>query len=249
MSAVAHPAPLTRPPLTRLTTVELRKMTDTRAGFWLLLLVVLSAVGVVVIVVLAGEDKDKTLEMMFSACVQAVNVLLPIVGLLAVTSEWSQRTALTTFTLVPERGRVIVSKLLAASALALAAALLCLISAAAGNLIAGGSWSLDLPHLYGGVLYQLLGMLGALAFGLMLMQSALAIVAHFVAPTIVAITVNTIHSLKGPSEWFDPGKTNQPLADGTMAGDDWAKLAVSMAIWIGVPLVLGLLRLRRYELK
>lgn len=34
-----------------------------------------------------------------------------------------------------------------------------------------------------------------------------------------------------------------------MAGDDWAKLAVSMAIWIGVPLVLGLLRLRRYELK
>ena len=30
----------TRPPLPRLTGVELRKMIDTRAGFWLLLLVV-----------------------------------------------------------------------------------------------------------------------------------------------------------------------------------------------------------------
>ena len=34
-----------------------------------------------------------------------------------------------------------------------------------------------------------------------------------------------------------------------MAGDDWAKLGVTVAIWVGVPLVLGLLRLRRHELK
>ena len=38
MTAATHTAPLTPPPLQRLTAVELRKMTDTRAGFWLLLL-------------------------------------------------------------------------------------------------------------------------------------------------------------------------------------------------------------------
>jgi hypothetical protein len=34
-----------------------------------------------------------------------------------------------------------------------------------------------------------------------------------------------------------------------MAGNDWGKLAVSTALWLGVPLVIGLLRLRRSELK
>ena len=34
-------------------------------------------------------------------------VVLPMVAILSVTSEWSQRSGLTTFTLVPSRGRVI----------------------------------------------------------------------------------------------------------------------------------------------
>jgi ABC-type transport system involved in multi-copper enzyme maturation permease subunit len=254
MTAVAHRAPLahtplTRPPLLRLTKVELRKMIDTRAGFWLLLLTVLSAVAAVVLVVAVGENADQDFASLFSISVQVISILLPVVGLLAVTSEWSQRTALTTFALVPERERVVTAKLLAATALTLVAVLACLAAAAAGNLIAGGSWHIDLADLYGGALFELLGMIGALAFGLMLMHSALAIVSYFVAPTVVGILVATIHSLKGPSEWFDTGQTTPPLAEGRMEGDDWAKLAVSMAIWVALPLALGLIRLRRHEIK
>jgi ABC-2 type transport system permease protein len=254
MTAVAHRAPLarqplTRPPLSRLTIVELRKMIDTRAGFWLLLLTFLSAVAAVVLVVIVGENADQDFASLFSISVQVISVLLPVVGLLAVTSEWSQRTALTTFALVPERGRVVAAKLLAATVLTLVAVVACLVASAAGNLIAGGSWSLDFADLYGGALFELLGMIGALAFGLMLMHSALAIVSYFVAPTVVGILDATIHSLDGPSEWFDTGKTMPPLAEGRMEGDDWAKLAVSLAIWVGVPLVLGLVRLRRHEIK
>ena len=33
-------------------------------------------------------------------------VILPMIAILSVTSEWSQRSGLTTFTLVPHRGRV-----------------------------------------------------------------------------------------------------------------------------------------------
>lgn len=254
MTAVAHSAPLarqplTRPPLSRLTAVELRKMIDTRAGFWLLLLTFLSAVAAVVLVVAVGENNDQDFASLFGISVQVISVLLPVVGLLAVTSEWSQRTALTTFALVPERGRVVVAKLLAATALTLVAVLVCLVASAAGNLVAGGSWRLGFDDLYGGALYELLGMIGALAFGLMLMHSALAIVSYFVAPTVVGILDATIHSLEGPSEWFDTGKTTPPLAEGRMEGDDWGKLAVSMLIWVGVPLLLGFLRLRRNEIK
>ena len=95
-------------------------MTDTRAGFWLLLLVVLSALAVVRHP-RGRRSRGPDVRLVFGDCVGIVSVLLPIVGLLLVTSEWSQRTALTTFTLVPERSRVVVAKLLAGCALALVA--------------------------------------------------------------------------------------------------------------------------------
>jgi ABC-2 type transport system permease protein len=248
MTALSYTDGLARPPLPRLTAVELRKMIDTRAGFWLLLLVGLSALASVVIVLAAGQSADHTMAGLFGTCIEAVSILVPVVGLLAVTSEWSQRTALTTFTLVPERGRVVTAKLLAGCGLAVTSVLVCLTAAAAGNAVAGGDWSFGLSHVSNGALYELIGMLGALALGLLLMHSALAIVTYFVAPTIIAVLVNIVPSLSGPAEWFDQSQTMAPLADDTMAAGDWARLGVSTAIWVGVPLVLGLLRLRRHEL-
>jgi ABC-type transport system involved in multi-copper enzyme maturation permease subunit len=242
-------AAITRPPMPRLTTVELRKMTDTRAGFWLLVSVVLSALAVVVLVLAVGKPKDQTFDAMFGDSVAIASVLLPIVGLLLVTSEWSQRTALTTFTLVPERGRVVVAKLLAGCALALVAVVACLAFAAVGNLIAGGSWHFTLSHLAQGALYELFGMLGALALGLLLMHSAAAIVTYFVLPTAIGIITGVVSSLHDAAQWFDPNQTTAPLADGTIHGIGWAHLGVTVAIWVVLPLVLGLLRLGRHELK
>jgi ABC-2 type transport system permease protein len=202
-----------------------------------------------VLVLALGNENDKTLEALFSGSIQVISILLPIVGLLVVTSEWSQRTALTTFTLVPERERVIAAKLLAGCALALIGVALCLGLAAIGNLIAGGDWSLELSHVGEGVLYELFGMLGALALGLLLLHSALAIVTYFVLPTVVGIVVEVVPGLDEPAKWFEPNQVTTPLAEGTIHGAGWAHFAVTAAIWVGVPLVLGLARLRRHELK
>ena len=242
-------AAITAPRMHRLTSVELRKMTDTRAGFWLLLLVVLSALAVVTLILAVGKPEDQTFDSLFGDCVGIVSVLLPIVGLLVVTSEWSQRTALTTFTLVPERSRVIVAKLLAGCALALAAVVLCLALAAAGNVIGGGSWDFQLSHLYEAALYELFGMLGALALGLLIMHSAAAIVTYFVLPTVVGIVVEVVSALHGPAKWFEPNQVTTPLAEGTIHGSGWAHFAVTVGVWVVVPLVAGMLRLRRHELK
>jgi ABC-2 type transport system permease protein len=242
-------AAITAPRVPRLTAVELRKATDTRAGFWLLLLVVLSALAVVAIVLAAGDPEDQTFASLFGDCVGIVSVLLPIVGLLLVTSEWSQRTALTTFTLVPERTRVVVAKLLAGCALALVAVAACLAFAAVGTLISGESWSFKLSHLGQGAIYELFGMLSALALGLVIMHSAGAIVTYFVLPTVVGIVVEVVTALHGPAKWFDPNKSTAPLTDGTVHGSGWAHVAVTVGIWFVLPLVLGMLRLRRHELK
>jgi ABC-2 type transport system permease protein len=248
MTALDHPARIARPALSRLTAVELRKMTDTRAGFWLLIVVALGAIAGVVLTLVAGEDREHTLARFFLVSGVASSILLPVVGILAITGEWTQRTALTTFTLVPERGRVIAAKLIAGCGLALAAVVVCLLVAVVGNVIADGRWNLDTARVAGGTAYMLISMLGGLALGLLLQSSAPAIVTYFVVPTAVGILVQTVPPLEAPSQWFDLSQATAPLGDASMAGGDWPRLAVAVALWIGLPLAAGLLRLRRREL-
>jgi len=252
MTAYADTAPaarFTRPTLRRLTRVELRKMTDTRAGFWLLLVLALLAGVIVTVTSIWGETKDQNLAELFRGALWVVSLILPVLGILAVTSEWSQRTALTTFSLVPGRQRVIVAKIAAAAGLALVAVAVCLLTAAIGNLVIGGSWSLELSELGNGTLFEVLGVLGGIAFGLAFLSSPLAIVLYFALPIVWAILGESIHALDKPAQWLDTSRTMEPLVENTMSGGDWARLATSVALWVGVPLVIGLLRLRRSELK
>jgi ABC-2 type transport system permease protein len=243
------PAPSTRASLWTLATVELRKMSDTRAGRWLLLVTALLAVGIMVIVVAVGEAADQRLDELYPATLGLVSVLLPILGILVVTSEWSQRTALATFTLVPVRERVIASKLLAGVLFSAAATLVCLALSILGAAIAGGDMSFTLGAFANGLLYQALGMVMGMALGLALLSSPLAIVLYFVLPTIIAIVVETINALNGVGDWIDTTRTFEPLVQNEMVSGDWGKLAVSVAVWLGIPLAVGLFRLRRGELK
>ena len=62
-------------------------------------------------------------------------VILPMIAILSITSEWSQRTGLTTFTLVPHRSRIIPAKAFASVAIAIAADGVHLLIGAVGNLV------------------------------------------------------------------------------------------------------------------
>ena len=244
-----RPAAFTRPSLPRLSGVELRKMVDTRAGFWLLLIVGLLAAVIVTVTAIWGSAEDQNLAEMFRGAIWVVSLILPVLGILAVTSEWSQRTALTTFSLVPGRERVISAKIIAGVGLTLAAVVVCLVVAAIGNLFVGGSWSLELSQIGNAALFEVLGILGGIAFGLAFLSSPLAIVMYFVLPIAWAILGESIHALDGPAKWLDTSRTMEPLVENTMSGGDWARLGTSVALWVGVALVIGLLRLRRSELK
>src|SRR5688500_19329434 len=102
------PAPI---PFARILGVELRKMFDTRSGFWLMASIVITSGIATVLTVLLSDRDELTFDSFAGAVGSPMSIVLPIIGVLAVTSEWSQRTALTTFTLVPSRGRVISAKL------------------------------------------------------------------------------------------------------------------------------------------
>ena len=93
--------PARKIPTSRVISVELRKMFDTRAGFWLMASIVIAAVGATTAVILFAPDDELTYNSFAAAIGFPMTVILPMIAILAVTGEWSQRTGLTTFTLVP----------------------------------------------------------------------------------------------------------------------------------------------------
>jgi ABC-2 type transport system permease protein len=250
-TVAAPPAPLVdpAPPFERLVRVELRKTADTRAGFWLLLTLGLMVAGAAVIYLLAAEPQDLSFEDLLRVVQFPINALLPVLGILLVTSEWSQRTALTTFTLVPVRPRVVAAKAGAVVVLVVAAMVVSVLAAAITNAAGGHPWTLGPETLGELFLFQLSALLGGFAFGLALQSSAPAIVLYYIAPTLVSIVVEIVHSIRDAAAWIDLGQTTTPIADGSASGQEWAQFGTSAAVWILVPLAIGLWRLSRSEMK
>ena len=239
-----------RPGLGRLTLVELRKMTDTRAGFWLQLAIVALTVFVAVAVAIWGVGPDKQFGSLLGATIQPASILGPVVGVLLVSSEWSQRTAQQTFTLVPRRPRVIGAKLLASLVVAAAAFAVSILVALLATAIAGsdapGTWSLPAGQLVQMGLLFALAMVGGVAFGALLLASAPAIVAYFLAPTAWAALL-TIPTFEDLAPWLDGSRSFAAMTEGVMSATEWAHAATTMALWVGLPLALGIARIRRNE--
>ena len=174
-----------RPSLARLGRVEARKMVDTRAAMWLLILTALSAVAAVLVGVLF-DDASRDFGETFVDSMLAVSVLMPIVPILLVTGEWSQRTALGTFALVPVRERVMAAKLIALVALLIAVTGLCLALAALGAAASGDGFGFSGADAGRVILFELLTLLFGFGLAAVLMNSPAAIVLNFIAPIIVA---------------------------------------------------------------
>src|SRR6201999_2316012 len=133
-----------RPSLARLTKVELRKMVDTRSGFWLQVAVLGLIALTVVVTLLAVHEDDHPFRHILSNALQPAGILLPVVGILLVTSEWSQRTALVSFALVPHRTRLFAAKVLAGAVLGMIALAFAAAVAALGTAVA----SPDIAHVW-----------------------------------------------------------------------------------------------------
>jgi len=250
--APEDPAPV---PFSRLVAVELRKLIDTRAGRWLLITIGLVTAAVIVIVMCTGSaDHDKDFGTFLFATVVPQSILLPILGIMAVTSEWSQRTGLVTFTLEPRRARIAWSKLGAAATMGVAVVAAAFVLAAAAALLCQGirgsspDWSMDWQGCAGLLLMQLIGIATGVAFGMLLQNTPGAIVAYLFIPTVWSI-VSDISWMQTVGRWADTNRTVQPLLDGHMSGAQWAHLVVSVLIWVAVPLAGGLWRVTHSEVK
>ena len=251
VTADVRPGRDSRPGPARLTRVELRKMVDTRSGFWLLLAVAALMLLVVVVVQISGNDHDRIISEILSTTAQTGAVLTPVVGILLITAEWGQRTALVTFSLVPHRMRVMLAKVLAGLALALVAFAVAFVLSALAVAIAPSAaddtWTLPLSLVGQYALYSVLAMLIGLAFGTAFLSSAPAIVLYFGLPIAIG-ALGSISAISGAIDWLETGAF-APLTEEIVGGKDWAQVLTAALLWIVLPLAIGLWRIRRNEVK
>jgi hypothetical protein len=263
-ASITEAAPVRRTagaiPITRLVKVELRKMFNTRSGFWMLISIgVLSVIATGAALIFA-PDSAVTYESFARAIGFPMSVILPMIAILGVTSEWSQRSGLTTFTLVPSRGRVIGAKAIATLLVGLGSMAVAFAVGALGN-VAGSAlagvdtvWDISLSMAPQMVLGDLVGMAIGFILGVVLRNSAAAIVGYFVVslvmPGILVLLAQVRPWFEDLQPWIDWNETQVVLFDGaTNTGKEWAMLGSTTMIWIVIPLVVGLLSLRRSEVK
>lgn len=246
-------------PLSRLARVELRKSFDTRAGFWLLCSIGLAALATTGAIIAWAPRAELTYSQFVRAIGMPMTVILPIVAALAVTSEWTQRTGLTTFTLVPHRGRVLLAKGLGSVLVALASTVVTFAVAALGNTV--GAALAGISPVWDGDAGAMLGFAAALelllivgfTLGALIRNSGAAIVAYmiyaFVLPgvlTLLALYQGWFADLR---PWVDAKLAQNALMQGEMADDQWAQLAVTSIVWLVIPLAVGVRSVLRSEVK
>lgn len=249
-----------RIPMSRIVAVELRKMFDTRSGFWLMAGIVIAAVLATGSVILFAPDEELTYGTFSAAIGFPMAVILPMIAILSVTSEWSQRSGLTTFTLVPNRARVITAKAVSAVAVGVVSIPLAFAIGAVGNVLGtaitgtGTVWDVSVADGLYIVLGNVLGLLVGFMLGVLIRNSAGAIVAYFVysllLPSLSELLAATQHWFRDLQPWVDFNTTSAVLFDGgPHGGEQWAQLGVTGAIWLLLPLAVGLTLVMRSEVK
>jgi ABC-2 type transport system permease protein len=239
--------------------VELRKMFDTRSGFWLMASVVIASAIATTVTVLLGDRDELTFDSFAASVGSPMSILIPMIGILAVTSEWSQRSALTTFTLVPSRSRVIGAKLLDAVILGAVSMLVALGVGALGNLVSSAVtgndpvWDISARTFAQIVLANELGMLLAFALGVVLRSSPAAIVGYFVInlvlPGLSGALAEAQEWWADNAGWFDLNQSRYLLFDSALSATEWTQLGVTTLIWVVLPLAVGLRLVMRSEIK
>ena len=246
-------------PLSRVVRVELRKMFDTRSGFWLIASIAITGLIATIATVAFAPDKDLTYYNFAKAIGYPITVILPMVALLSITSEWSQRSGLTTFTYVPSRRRVVYAKTLSAVIVAIGSMLFAFAVGAVGNVvgstIAGTPtvWDLSVGHGLTIVLGNLISLSIGTMLGMLLRSSAGGLVMYFVLVLLVpnlsgllAASQDWYHDLQ---PWVDLPYAQTYLFEGMHTGAQWAHVATTVALWIVLPGYFGLRRVMRSEVK
>ncbi len=248
-------------PTRRIVGVELRKMFDTRSGFWLMVSIVILSILATAATIIFAPDDELTYGSFAAAVGFPMAVVLPMIAVLSVTSEWSQRSALTTFTLVPSRGRVIAVKAFLAVTIGVVSMLLAAAIGALGNVVGSNiagvetTWNISVADLSLIILANVLGMMAGFMLGVVFRNSAGAIVGYFVFSLVLPGIAEALGAatdwFRDNASWVDFNTATGRLFEGAdgMTGEVWAQVGLTSFVWVALPLAIGMRFLLRSEIK
>ncbi len=261
-------------PFLRLVRVEWRKMTDTRGGFWLLLitgiLVLLTLLGVSLVGLLSdmGSTEIGFEDLYLQVMLIPVSLLVPVFAITIVSSEWGQRTNMVTFALEPSRLKVLLAKLVVAVLMAFATLVVAAICAAIANVVVAAgqdyspSWSVDGQKLFVSVVVQVLAFVTAFGLAMCIISTPAAIAVYYIITLILPLIAYSILYFafgwfRDVIPWLDFSYAATPFMSEfwpngdptTVDGLAWARLASATFLWLVVPLGVGLSRILRAEIK
>jgi ABC-type transport system involved in multi-copper enzyme maturation permease subunit len=225
-------------------------MGNTRAGFWMQVATVVLTVGAVIGRLIIGDSAEHTFASVLRVGVFPGAILLPVGGVLLVTSEWSQRTGMITFALVPSRSRVLAAKLMASIVLSFAVIAMAVAVVAAGVLAASAdvdeAWS-DAAALIGqSSVYLTAGMISGVAFGAVLLSTTPALIALFAIPPGWA-AIASLSAFSDVAPWTGTSRALGSLSHEVLSATQWAQAGTAVALWILLPLLIGTWRIARKE--
>ncbi|WP_245927664.1 ABC transporter permease subunit [Nocardioides silvaticus] len=267
-SAPPSPGPVldvsgTRPiPFWRLVLVELRKSYDTRAGFWLLatIAILVSLVEAVIMISTLVNDSYVYFEDFAGTAGGIASILLPVLGIILVTSEWGQRTAMVTFAIEPRRSRVVLAKLVVGAVASVVTVAVMLLVGLVCTLVCEALqpdltyWEMEwwLPLAF--IITMTLTMTVGFSMASLLLNTPAAIVVFFLYWYALAIVLFVIADLISGFEEIAPWINFQAALDPVWSwsletAEEWGQLIVSAGLWIALPLGLGLWRIVHAEVK
>lgn len=255
-------------PFGRLVSVELRKMWDTRAGFWLLALtggLIALALGITLLVVALNDGARPSATEFSQIMTIPVSLLVPVLAITSITSEWSQRTGLVSFTLEPHRMRLVWAKFVTVLILAVATIVLAIVFGAIGTLLSAAItgndpvWNIEAGTFAWTIINQLAYFTMAFAFGLVFLSTPASIAIYYIVAMLLPFMVyGTLYAIfdwaKDVIPWIDLGFAMGPYMGQSQGGTETSsttlmQVIVTFATWVVLPFVLGLRRVTRAELK
>lgn len=246
-------------PFARVLWVELTKMFNTRSGFWLMVSIGITALLATASVIMFAPDSAMTYDNFGAAIGIPMVILLPIIAILSVTSEWSQRSGLTTFTLIPHRGRVIGAKLTVSVLIGALAIVVAFGIGAVGNVVGSAIagvdtvWDVSMNQALSIVLANVLQLLIGFMLGVLIRNSAGALIAYFVynfvLSTLTMLLAVSQEWFRDLQPWVDFNFAQGELFEGHLTSEQWAQLGTSGLVWLALPLAVGLWLVRRSEVK
>ena len=183
----------------------------------------------------------------------AAQFLIPAFVVLFVTSEWTTRSVMTTFTLAPKRGQVIGAKAVVVLALGVATWVLVAGSAVLSTYIGRTMNNAPLDDMWigpwktlGDLASWLLLLACAFGLGLLLQNGALAVAVVLVGPMVVQILQQFGETMRELFVWVDLQGMSQMVL---MGGDKShvPQLLVATFVWCVLPLALGIWRTMKRE--